>query len=187
MTPFDRSFTFMAKWEGGFSDHPADPGGRTFRGVTEETWRAWLALRGRLRPEAPRDVKLASPNKIRALYVHLYWQPSHADGLPLPVCITQFDAAVHSGPGRAVRLLQQAAGVKQDGLYGPVTHRAVLGVDPVTLARDSVRHRRAFLEALVATRPALGTFRRGWMNRLADLDAVIGEHVAFEHLTKVGS
>jgi lysozyme family protein len=185
-TRFELAFAFTAKWEGGFSNHPADPGGKTFRGVTEATWRAWLALRNRLRPNSPRDVKLASPNKVKRLYIEGYWQPSQAAALPLPLCIAQFDAAVHSGPDRAVRLLQQAAGVKQDGVYGPLTHRAVSVADPAVLARKAVSHRRAFLEALLATRPTLGTFRKGWMNRLADLETCIGEHAALNS-TKVGS
>lgn len=172
-TPFERALAFTLFWEGGFSDHPNDPGGRTFKGVTQAAWTAWLKLRGRL-SSSRADVLAATPNKVRALYLDSYWTPSHADECPLPLCLAQFDAAVHSGPGRAIRLVQEAAGVTIDGIWGPKTRQAIQAADPTALALASVSRRRSFLLALVANRPNLSVFRKGWLNRLADLETVIG-------------
>lgn len=181
--PFDRSLAFTLKWEGGFVNHPADPGGATNKGVTQDTYDAFRGARG-----LPfRSVGLLTDDELSHLYRERFWLTSHANEMPLPLCSVHFDAAVNSGPGRAIRLVQEAAGVTSDGVWGPKTRRAVLGSDPVALARDAVSRRRAFLLSLIERRPALGTFKSGWLNRLAGLESLIDEWVADHSPRKVGS
>lgn len=177
---FDSALAFTFTWEGGFVHDPADAGGRTMKGVTERTWRAWLATRNRARPPGKRrDVRFITPNKVRTIYRDLYWIPARCSTLAKPLCVAHFDAAVHSGPGRAAKFIQSALDVTVDGAIGPITLRAMLEADPITLAHDAVNLRRAFLRRLVETRPPNRKFLGGWMNRVNDLAAYIGEWSTF--------
>ncbi len=119
--PFEAALTFVLRWEGGFVDHPADPGGRTNRGVTQRTYDAWRAGQGLPR----RDVKLIDDADVHAVYKSGYWTPPRCDMLDRPLDLVHLDTAVNMGPGRAVRFLQQAVGCGVDGDFGPATQRAV--------------------------------------------------------------
>mgnify|MGYP000482205734 CR=1 FL=1 len=80
----------------------------------------------------------------KAIYRELYWAPVRADELPAPVRYAVFDAAVNSGPGQAVRWLQRAAGVADDGKLGPVSMAAITAADPEALLRKMLAARLAF-------------------------------------------
>ena len=122
---FEAALPFILRWEGGFVDHPADPGGRTNRGVTQRVYNAWRARQGL----PGRDVKHIGEAEVHAIYESGYWVPPRCDLLAQPLDLVQFDTAVNMGPGRAVRFLQQAVGCGVDGDFGPATERAVLACD----------------------------------------------------------
>lgn len=157
----------VLRHEGGFSDHPADPGGATNMGITRKTlasWRQvspWTAL-----PKA--EVQRLTRTEAGKIYRAHYWNKCHADLLPFGVDMAVFDYAVNSGPGRAIRTLQQALGVAVDGVVGPVTIAAAGKVDGTTLVDQMCDRRLAFLKTL-ATFP---TFGRGWTSRVASVRRV---------------
>ncbi len=153
---FDRAFTLLLGHEGGFVDHPDDPGGATNWGVTERVARA-NGYTGHMR-DLPQDT-------AKAIYRKLYWDAVAADSLPAPVRYAMFDAAVNSGVGQAVRWLQRALGVADDGRLGPITLAAARQADPHVLARQLLAQRLRFMTQL-STWP---TFGRGWARRIADL------------------
>ena len=101
---FDVSLPFILRWEGGFIDHPADPGGATNKGVTQKVYDAWRARQG----QPPRSVRLIEDAEMHAIYESNYWVPPRCDLLSGPLDLVQFDTAVNMGPGRAVRFLQSA-------------------------------------------------------------------------------
>lgn len=123
---------FRRQVEGGFFNHPSDPGGPTHAGV---------ALRyvvhldrdkdGRLDfdLDADGDVDIEDikalrhrPDKVEEHYLNTYWYPSKASELAWPLCLYVFDAAVHHGVETSVLLLQRGLGdLKQDGVPGPKT------------------------------------------------------------------
>lgn len=115
MSKFDQAFQDLLGNEGKYSNDPADPGGETMWGITEAVARE----NGYMGAMAEMDVGVA-----KAIYARKYWLPVY-DTLAYPLAFQLFDATVNSGAGQAVRWLQRAVGVADDGKFGPVTTRAV--------------------------------------------------------------
>ena len=153
---FDQAFDILLKHEGGFSDHPADPGGKTRFGITEAVARE-VGYRGDMR-ELPIDL-------AERIYKSRYWDAVRADELPEAVRYAVFDAAVNSGPRQAIRWLQRAVGVRDDGIIGPVTLAAVRAADHERLFRRILAQRLRFMTEL----PNWAAFGRGWARRIAGL------------------
>lgn len=176
---FDRALRFVLRWEGGYVDHPADPGGRTNKGVTQRVYAAWRAAR-RL-PQ--RDVKLIGDDEVHAIYLDDYWRRACCGELPHPLDMAIFDTAVNMGVKRATCLLQESVGCKADGRFGPATRKAVAGCDPGTGLVAFCNAREAFYRRLVATRPPMSVFLKGWMSRLDALRRDCGLP-GFEHVPR---
>jgi lysozyme family protein len=154
---FDLRLPVVLLHEGGFVQHPQDPGGATKFGITRET-----LARFRGTPVTVEDVRSLTTAEAAAIYRRLYWDPIRGDELPAGVDLAVFDFTVNSGPSRAVRTLQGALGVPQDGIIGPVTLAAAQVADPVALIRHLSRDRLRFLSRL-AIWPVFG---RGWRRRV---------------------
>ena len=153
---FDQAFATLLKHEGGFSDHAADPGGKTRFGITEAVARE-AGYRGDMR-ELPLDL-------AKRIYKDRYWDAVRADELPEAIRYAVFDAAVNSGPRQAILWLQRAVGVRDDGVIGPITLSAVRATDPQALLRRMLSARLRLMTDL----PTWPTFGRGWARRIADL------------------
>lgn len=151
---FDEAFEKLIGHEGGYSNHPDDPGGETMFGVTARVARA-NGYAG-----AMRDLPLST---AKSIYRASYWDSVRADELPDAVRFDVFDASVNSGPGQAVRFLQRATGSTDDGRLGPLTMRAVKAMDPQLLDKRLNGYRLRFMSEL-KTWP---TFGRGWAARIA--------------------
>lgn len=167
---YDAALPFVLRWEGGFVDHPKDPGGRTNKGVTQRVYTAWRARHG-LPAE---DVKHITDAEVKVIYESDYWLPPRCDVLPARLDLVQFDTAVNMGVGRAVRFLQTAVGCGVDGQFGSGTAQAVAGCDPRSTLARYCEAREAFYRRLVAKNPDLGVFLKGWMNRLNSLRSEVG-------------
>lgn len=150
MTNFDLAFEAIIGHEGGYVNHPKDPGGETKFGITKRTYPSVNI----------RDLTL---EEAKAIYKRDFWDRVRGDDLPFVVAVNLFDGAVNSGPSKAIMWLQQAAGVADDGKLGPITLAAVLAADPEVLAARFNGHRLKFMTDL-STWP---TFGRGWARRIA--------------------
>ncbi|MBS0444403.1 MAG: trypsin-like peptidase domain-containing protein [Proteobacteria bacterium] len=174
--PFSNALPFVLRWEGGYVNHPADPGGATNRGVTQKVYSAWLQRRGR--PDA--SVRDLADADMQAIYEENYWKPAHCQELPQPLDQVQFDTAVNMGVGRAVRFLQEAVGAAVDGGFGDETRKCVAQADPGQAATRYLDIRERFYRSLVETKPELGVFLDGWLNRLNALRSVVTGHESAE-------
>jgi lysozyme family protein len=155
--------------EGGFVDHPADPGGCTNRGITRTTLAAW-----RRAPVTCAEVAALGEAEARAIYRGHYWNAVRGYDLPPGLDLAIFDAAVNSGRRRAVSWLQQAVGAEPDGAIGPRTLAAVRAVnDRPALIHRLCTLRLAFLRGL----PSWPEFGRGWQHRV---DAVLHRALTLE-------
>lgn len=153
---FDEAFEKLLGHEGGFADHPADPGGRTKWGVTERVAREH-GYQG--------DMRDLSVDEARRIARIAYWDAVRADSLPPRVRYIAFDGAYHSGVRQSARWLQRALGVAEDGVIGPVTIAAARAADESALATRVLAQRLRFLTSL-GNWPS---FSRGWTRRIADL------------------
>lgn len=153
---FDQAFDRLIRHEGGFVDHPADPGGATKWGVTQRVARDH-GYTGDMR-ELPID-------EAKRIARAAYWDAVRADSLPPRVRYVVFDGAYHSGVRQSARWLQRALGVAEDGIIGPVTIAAARAADEHALMNRVLAQRLRFLTAL-GNWPS---FSRGWARRIADL------------------
>lgn len=153
---FDEAFHELLGHEGGYSNHPDDPGGETMWGITQRVARA----NGYLGPMRELPVSLA-----KSIYKELYWDSVRADEVPRQARYALFDAAVNSGPVQAVKWLQRAAEVADDGKFGPATLRAVQAYDPELLEARMLGFRLMFMTELGNWR----SFNKGWARRVAQV------------------
>ncbi|WAX93607.1 hypothetical protein N7E70_018190 [Aminobacter sp. NyZ550] len=155
---FPRALSLVLKHEGGWSDHPADPGGATMKGVTLANFRRYV------KPDATKDdLRKITDAQLATVYRRYYWDAVHGAELPDGIDYAVFDFAVNSGPGRAAKYLQGVVGVVQDGRIGPATLAATRAMMRATVINDLCDKRMKFLRSL-KTWP---TFGRGWTSRVS--------------------
>lgn len=157
---FDRCLTEVLKHEGGYVDHPADPGGATNRGITLATLSDW---RGRNVTKA--EVKALTRAEAAEIYRARYWNPVKGDALPPGLDHAVFDFAVNSGISRAAKFLQRIVKVDVDGKIGPQTLTAIRSFDAPSLIIMLCDDRLEFLRGL-KTWP---TFGKGWQRRVDEV------------------
>ena len=166
LSNFPASLKLVLKSEGGFVNHPNDPGGMTNLGVTRNVWREWVN-----RDVDEAEMRSLTPELVTPLYKARYWDSCKCDDLPRGVDYAVFDSAVNMGPGRAAKLLQAALGVTADGAIGRATIAAATAADPAELLEAFSLGKEAFYQSL----PTFATFGKGWMNRVAHVqDAAEG-------------
>jgi lysozyme family protein len=157
---FDAALKAILHHEGGFVNHPSDPGGMTNLGVTKKVWEEWVG-----HEVDEKAMRALTPELVGPMYKAKYWDKIKGDDLPEGVDYAVFDAAVNSGPGRAAKWLQACVGVEPDGGIGPKTLAAVAAFDPKELVEDYAKRRLSFLMDL----PHWGTFGKGWGRRVAEV------------------
>ncbi|WP_440105447.1 glycoside hydrolase family 108 protein [Acidovorax sp. BL-A-41-H1] len=136
--------------EGGYVNDPNDPGGETKWGISKRSY-PHLNIKGLTRQDAI------------AIYQRDFWQRVQGDKLPVPFVFQALDAAVNHGIGNAVRWMQRAAGVADDGVIGPVTLAAVARQEPADLVLLFNAERLEFYAKL----KTFDNFGRGWTIRVA--------------------
>ncbi|UOF77629.1 lysozyme [Caudoviricetes sp.] len=151
----------VLKYEGGYVDHPKDPGGPTNKGVTQAVYDSWQKSQN-LPTQSVRNISDAT---VAAIYKQQYWDRINGDNLPAGVDFAVFDYAVNSGVSRAAKTLQAVVGVAQDGQIGPATIQAT----KTYVAMAVTNKRLAFMQSL----SIWSTFGKGWSARIADVKAQI--------------
>ena len=158
---FEESLAAVLKHEGGYVDHPKDPGGATNLGCTKKVWEEWVG-----HEVTKDDIRSLTVADVSPLYKARYWDKCRCDDLPRGVDFAVFDLAINSGTGRASKLLQRAVGVAADGAIGPATLAAVASIGPRELASKICESRLQFLQGL----PTWETFGKGWGRRVKETE-----------------
>ena len=153
---FNLCLKMLLQHEGGFVNHPQDPGGMTNLGVTKAVYEQYLG-----RHVSEQEMRELTPDDVAPIYKRNYWDKVRGDDLPSGVDWAVFDWAVNSGPSRAAKALQRAACVTPDGAIGPMTLRAVADRDPESIVDYIHDARQRFYESLTTFK----TFGRGWTRR----------------------
>lgn len=147
---FDTAFNRLIGHEGGYSNHASDSGGETNWGISKRSY-----------PNV--DIKNLTRNGARAIYAADFWHRGSMDKLPPGLVFQVFDAAVNHGIETAIRMLQRAAGVADDGHIGPITLAAVNNKSVTDMLMLFIAERIEFWTKL-STWPEFG---KGWARRAA--------------------
>lgn len=147
---FDHAFDRVLGHEGGYVSHPADPGGETKWGISKRSY-----------PHL--DILTLTRDDAKVIYRRDFWNRMKADHLPDGVAFQLFDFAVNSGIETAVRHLQRAVGVADDGIWGPVSQAAANRFTESDLILRLNAERLDFMTRLTTWQ----TFGRGWARRIA--------------------
>ena len=159
---WENSFAAVLKHEGGYVNHPKDPGGMTNLGVTKRNWEIFLN-----RDVTEAEMRALTPDVVKPFYKSMYWDKIKGDQLPSGVDYAAYDLAVNSGTGKAAKFLQEIAGVAADGVIGPKSLEAIKACDPEQTIDALCDMRLDFLKRL----STFETFGKGWSIRVADVKA----------------
>lgn len=151
---FDVAINRLLTNEGGYVNNPKDPGGETNWGITIGFARA-NGYAG--------DMHAMTREQAIALYRAGFWNLIDGDELPDLLGFQVLDFAVNSGISTAIRKLQSAAGVADDGRFGPVSIAALKAIPPSVLTFRFLSLRLDFMRAL----STWSTFGKGWAGRIA--------------------
>jgi lysozyme family protein len=155
---WEKSFELMLASEGGYVNHPSDPGGMTNLGVTKRVWEEWVG-----RESSEKEMRSLTPEMVEPLYKRKFWDACKCDDMPSGIDYLVFDFAVNAGVGRSAKILQTAVGVTPDGGIGPITLAAVKAQEPAELVQKFSDAKEAFYRSL----NTFETFGKGWLNRVA--------------------
>lgn len=150
--------------EGGFVDHPLDKGGATKYGVTHETLESY-----RGHDVTVEDVKALTQNEARMIYRQKFiLEPGLFVIKNDTLRALLVDMAVNHGPRNAVKLLQRALGVSDDGMVGEKTVAALGAMDAPSAYRKACAARVRFYGRIITNDPKQAVFAADWMDRVAD-------------------
>lgn len=153
---FTKALDVILHNEGGWSDHPEDPGGATNKGITLKTYSGYLG-----RQATKSELRNILNHDVETIYRTRYWNPIRGDELPYPLALMTFDAAVNSGVSRGARWLQQALEIPSDGHIGPITIKTANDCDIVSTVHAFHDIRMHYLRDL----SHWPTFGKGWERR----------------------
>jgi lysozyme family protein len=149
---FDECLKMLLHHEGGYVNHPKDPGGETNLGVTKRVYEKWGGTK---------DMKDLTVEDVAPIYKKNYWDRCKCDDLESGVDWAVFDWAVNSGTGRAAKAIQKICGAAQDGAIGPKTLALIGTQNTQYVIEEFGKIRQDFYESL----KTFDTFGKGWTRR----------------------
>lgn len=167
MAKFEIAIPHTLVWEGGYINHPADPGGETNRGITDR-------LDGKVDGQVDIngdgigdvDIKNLTESQAKEVYRRRFWDKMQGDKIESQhIANILFDGYVNCGVN-GIKLMQRLLNLKDDGVVGPKTLAAINGADEVTLYENYKDARIDYYLDLAERKPALKVFLKGWLNRI---------------------
>ena len=158
---FKLCMTIVLFNEGGYSNHPLDPGRATLKGVTQSVYDHY-----RLKKGLPlQGVILMTDDEMHDIYWTLYWQPMNLELLnDEDLSLQVFDFGVNGGIRTSIKLLQRLVGTTDDGYLGKMTADAIAKYTG-NILDDFIKRRKLFYVTLAQNKPELKAFLKGWLAR----------------------
>ena len=159
------ALVFTLKWEGGFFNHPLDPGGPTNFGIIQSRYDQYRTSK-KLPRRSVKDITVAEYTEIYDVY---YWEPVRAKWLDGTLGLALFDTAVNMGVGGAIRRLQMSLEVPLTGRWTQAISDVIHESDQLEVALNICKLRIAKRYDRIRERPDQKVFLKGWLNRDNDL------------------
>ncbi len=169
MADFSIAVARTELFEGGYSNNPKDSGGETYRGISRKNWPNWSGWQAIDLHKVELDFPggLDQDNTIQGLVIAFYHKNFwNYEGLSSqPVANKVFDLGVNVGKVHAVKILQQAVGTNQDGIYGPNTERLANSHPEESLIAMIRTAAENYHKSIVQSHPEDAEFLKGWLAR----------------------
>ena len=159
---------YIKKWEGGFVNDPADRGGATNKGVTIATFEAYCKAKSLPRPNVERLKRMTDGEWLDILKT-MFWDKWQADKIKSQKLANILVDWVWGSGVYGIKIPQRILGVKQDGIVGDETLKALNAQDPDKLFQVIYEARKKYLNDITISRPINKRFLKGWLNRLEDI------------------
>lgn len=164
MADFEKAIPLILKWEGGYVDHPADPGGATNMGIIFSIFVNY-ADEFHL-PKTKDGLKQLHEIQAKAIYRKQFWDRMQGDKIvDQQIAEIIFDAYVNCGKN-GIKIAQREAGTKADGNIGSNSLQAINSANPRILFAGIKDARIKYYQDLAVRKPTLQVFIKGWMNRI---------------------
>lgn len=145
---FDTAVNHILDLEGGYVNHPRDPGGETKYGISRRSY-------------PNEDIRNLTVARAIEIYRRDFWDPCHCDQLPAPLNLFVFDGAVNQGVPTTIRLLQRTLGVRIDGDIGPRTLAAASRANQDTAVQFMAARALRYMGTA-----HFADFGTGWLRRM---------------------
>lgn len=159
---------YIKKWEGGFVNDPTDRGGATNKGVTIATFEAYCKAKSLPRPNVERLKRMTDGEWLDILKT-MFWDRWQADKIKSQKLANILVDWVWGSGVYGIKIPQRILGVKQDGIVGDETLKALNAQAPDKLFQTIYDARKKYLNDITISRPANKRFLKGWLNRLDDI------------------
>jgi len=157
---FSEALEVILHHEGGYVNHPKDPGGETNLGVTKRVYEEF---------GGEKEMKDLTKEDVEPIYKKNYWDRVKGDDLPegLDLCI--FDFAVNAGPGRAAKFIQRLVGTTVDGGIGPNTLKCIDDYVKKSSVAETIEKYQSMRQEYYEGLSTFETFGRGWTRRVDEV------------------
>ena len=145
--------------EGGYVNHPKDPGGETNLGVTKKVYEDWGGTK---------DMKDLTVEDVSPIYKKNYWDRVRGDDLPAGLDLCVFDFGVNAGTGRAAKYLQKMIGTTPDGGIGPATLQKLKEYVDDQGVEHTIKLYQMGRQKYYESLSTFSTFGRGWTRRVEE-------------------
>ena len=149
--------------EGGYVNHPKDPGGETNLGVTKRVYEDWGGTK---------DMKDLTVEDVAPIYKKNYWDRVKGDHLPAGLDLCVFDFGVNAGTGRAAKYLQKMIGTTPDGGIGPATLQKLKEYVDDQGVEHTIKLYQMGRQKYYESLSTFSTFGRGWTRRVEETTAL---------------
>ena len=156
---YDKCLETILHHEGGYVNHPEDPGGETNLGVTKRVYQEWGGTK---------DMKDLTFDDVAPIYKKNYWDKMKCDDLPSGLDLCVFDFGGNAGPGRAAKYLQSLIGTVADGGIGPNTLAKLKEYTDETGVKETITNYQNERQSYYEKLSTFKTFGRGWTRRVEE-------------------
>jgi len=152
-----KSLEAILHHEGGYVNHPKDPGGETNLGVTKRVYEDFGGTK---------DMKDLTREDVEPIYKKNYWDRVKGDQLPAGLDLCVFDFGVNAGTGRAAKYLQTLIGTVADGGIGPNTLKTLDSYIQKNGVENTIKSYQADRQKFYESLDTFATFGKGWTRRV---------------------